>query len=369
MTMIIEHGALTPPKLSMNHSDSNSCSSISSSMSHTLEPRQVSSVLISMKNLLSTKQVSRWSVNKTFNVVRWNRETSKLRPRSLDFRCGSGLVITLLGDEELTSQANAAFATPSKYSSHTAHNAHNTNNTNSAHSTHNGHSSHKTHIAHSSYKSSTLNNRSNSVCHPYLPSISPSHSQDMTHELTGRIDAASKLIATASLATCAKNLAQKSVVNFVRDDGVFHIEISCGPDAEDEEVNKSYSMRGIERLVLPVWCGTNFVVDEEVESDFVDDLYSDSAVMSSIDRLLSLARATLSEPIPPGILITIKPYCPPTGMAEVFNPLFVVILQYFSIFGSFPLYFKFFSECFPMLSLIFVSQVVILFRFCFVFDG
>ena len=331
MTMVIEHGSLTPPKLINCHSDSGNSVS-TSSMNHTLEPRHVSSVLLSMKNLLSAKQASRWSLNKTFNVVRWGRETSKLRPRSLDFRCGSGLVITLLNKEDIVSingTNNGINEMKNATNGGTNGNSRgvsekNTNKSNQSNQSNQNNQSNQFNQNNQSNqtRSNTLPSNChnlNSASHPYLTStfLGGSYNQDLSCELNGRIEYATKMIATTSLVTCAKNLAQKSVVNFVRDEGVFRIEISCGPHArcnEDMETKRNYFLRGIERLVLPVWCGTSSdIVDEETEMDFMDDIYSDAVVMKSIDRLLNLAKTILSEPIPPAILITIVPYTPPIG--------------------------------------------------------
>jgi hypothetical protein len=148
-----------------------------------------------------------------------------------------------------------------------------------------------------------------------VPYISPSllcrdFSQDLTQELKGRIDAASRMIATASLSTCARTLAQKTVVRSVRDDGVFHIEISCGPrPGQDEglDTRRRQQLRGIERLVLPM-SKTGDMQDEESESEILDDLCSDAAVVKAVDRILQLAQVTLSAAVPPAILITVVPY-------------------------------------------------------------
>lgn len=103
---------------------------------------------------------------------------------------------------------------------------------------------------------------------------------------------------------------QKTVVRSVRDDGVFHIEISCGPrPGQDEglDTRRQQQLRGIERLVLPM-SKTGDMLDEESESEILDDLCSDAAVVKAVDRILQLAQVTLSAAVPPAILITVVPY-------------------------------------------------------------
>ena len=313
MTMVIEHGALTPLPSKILHcveSNINTNTSGSSCNSNVLEPRHVSSVLLSMKSILGSKQMSKWSTNKTFNVVRWNMESLVLHPRSLDYRCGSGLVITLLNNHELGVQKSKEEIQEGIEEGMITSNGNNNFNSNS-----NSKSKSKS--------SSSLSYKRNSARHPYLPLSSSLHdgNQDLSFELRERIDSAEKLISTTSLSTCAKNLAKKSVINFVRNEGVFHIEISCGKNntnIDDINMKKNYALKGIERLVLPVWCGNNTeLVHDENESDVMDDLYSDTEVVKSIEKLLALAQASLADPVPPAILITIVPLDEPTGKLTI----------------------------------------------------
>lgn len=137
------------------------------------------------------------------------------------------------------------------------------------------------------------------------------------------------MIVTASLSTCAKSLAQKTVVKSVRDDGVLHIEISCGPRPGQEDGVRHQQLRGIERLVLPM-SKIGDMLDEESESEILDDLYSDSAVVKAIDRILQLAQVTLSAAVPPAILITVVPYIPiVTGAIELIMYRISLLILFF----------------------------------------
>jgi hypothetical protein len=292
MTLIIDHGlASTTKHSSQGHGPETNGSLNSMSGPPSVEPRNVSAVLLSMKTFLSSRPITRWSNSKAFNVVQWSKEVSKLRPRSLDFRCGSGLVITLLSDDSLT------VWTPTNWPSPTA-------------------DTQSQSLTQTQRRPFSLRS-SSSIDSSRAPYISPSllcrdFSQDLTHELKGRIDAASRMIATASLSTCARTLVQKTVVRSVRDDGVFHIEISCGSRPGQEEtadVRNHQQLRGIERLVLPM-SKTGDVLDEESEAEYLDDMYSDAAVVKAVDRILQLAQVTLSAAVPPAILITVVPYIP-----------------------------------------------------------
>jgi hypothetical protein len=289
MTLIIDHGVASPAKhSSQGHGPETNGSMNSMSGPPSVEPRNVSAVLLSMKTFLSARQITRWSTSKAFNVVQWSKESTKLRPRSLDFRCGSGLVITLLSDDFHTA------STPSPLPSPTADTQ-----TQSQSQT--------------QRRPLSLRSSSGSIDSSRVPYISPSllcrdFSQDLTQELKGRIDAASRMIATASLSTCARTLVQKTVVRSVRDDGVFHIEISCGsrPGQETADARKHQQLKGIERLVLPM----SKIGDMLDEDEFLDDMYSDAAVVKAVDRILQLAQNTLSAAVPPAILITVVPYIP-----------------------------------------------------------
>ena len=354
MTMVIDHGALTPiqSKLILNsdsnsnsksnlksNSNSNSYSNFHSNStnnsspnnSNILEPRHVSSVLLNMKSLLSTKQVNKWAVAKTFHVVKWNRETLSLQSRSLDFRCGSGLVITLLNsidgddndnntntnnninDNNIYNNSNNNTNNSSNDNTNTYSNSYTTN-TNTNNNTNNDDSLRiNSNLKSKSKSSHSTSNKRNNVRHPYVPLTFINHdgNEDLSAELKYRINSATKMIATTSLLTCSKNLAKKSVVNFVRDEGVFHIEISCGPNKSNEDdidMKRNYSLKGIERLVLPTWCNNcSETLNDDNDTEHLDDLFSDIEVIKSIERLLCLAHATLTDAVPPAILITIVP--------------------------------------------------------------
>ena len=321
MTMVIEHGALTPlPSKILHRIESNTNNSTNSNNSNVLEPRHVSSVLLSMKSILGSKNIPKWTSNKTFNVVRWNMDTLILHPRSLDYRCGSGLVITLLNSHELGIQNSKEKMQEGGKDGNSTLISNKSNldlNLNSNKSNLNLHSNSNSNSnldsKSKSKSSSSLSHKRNSARHPYL-SLSSSYqdgNQDSSFELRERIDVADKLISSTSLSTCAKNLAKKSVVNFVRNEGVFHIEISCGANnvnIDDINMKRNYSLKGIERLVLPVWCGNyTDMGNDENDTEAMDELYSDTEVVKSIERLLALAQSVLSEPVPPAILITIVP--------------------------------------------------------------
>ena len=322
MTMVIEHGALTPlPSKILHRIESNTNNSTNSNNSNVLEPRHVSSVLLSMKSILGSKNIPKWTSNKTFNVVRWNMDTLILHPRSLDYRCGSGLVITLLNSHELGTQNSKEKIQEGEKDENSPEISNKSNlnlNLNSNKSNLNLNSNSNSNLdskSKSKSKSlSTSSHKKNSARHPYL-SLSSSYqdsNQDSSFELWERVDLADQLISKTSLSTCAKILAKKSVVNFVRNEGVFHIEISCGTNnvnIDDINMKRNYAFKGgIERLVLPVWCGNyTDMGNEENDTEAMDDLYCDTEVVKSIEKLLALAQAVLSEPVPPAILITIVP--------------------------------------------------------------
>lgn len=300
MTLIIDHGVASPTTHSSQGPETaNSVNIMSGPPS--VEPRNVSAVLLSMKTFLSSRQITRWSTSKAFNVVQWSKETSRLRPRSLDFRCGSGLVITLLSDDchTVCTPPLSPSPTPSP----------------TAPDTQTQSPSQPLSQTQTQRRPLSMRSSGRSIDSSRVPYISPSllcrdFSQDLTQELKGRIDAASRMIATASLSTCARTLVQKTVVRSVRDDGVFHIEISCGPrPGQDEglDTRRQQQLRGIERLVLPM-SKTGDMLDEESESEILDDLCSDAAVVKAVDRILQLAQVTLSAAVPPAILITVVPY-------------------------------------------------------------
>jgi hypothetical protein len=254
-----------------------------------LEPKNVSSVLLGMKTFLHSRQ----SVStKTFHIVRWSKETSKLRPRSLDFRCGSGLVITLLPEDTYSTCACPATLMTTLDSS-------------------------KSTQSMSCTSRSIDNNRL-----PYrLPSfLLTNFTEDITSGLKARLDGASRLIMNSSLASCAKKLAQQSVLQSARNDGIFHIEISCGNDYNSiyehpDDLKRDLQEKAIERLVLPVpggQVGSGTMQCDPLAStprtDNPEDFFSDSFIAKAIDRVLHLAEVTLSAPIPPSVLITVVPY-------------------------------------------------------------
>ena len=297
MTLIIDHGHLSDSSFKTSAACSPDMSvACTTSVVPSLEPRSVSTVLSSMKAFLSSRQVTRWSIFKTVNILHWSRDTSKLRPRSLDFRCGSGLVITLLGGNNSTRSAP---------------------------------SSPSTSIDRRGKKLQTVSTNA-SKCADYarVPYLSPSlhcidYTEDLTAVLRARIDASTRIILAASLATCANTLTQKSVVNSVRDDGVFHVEISCGSQvcfAGGTDTRKHHQLRGIERLILPTpGMGYGDAPDEDAEGNCLDELFSDSTIVKAVERLMQLAQSTLSVSVPPTVLITVVPYATANSGA---TPLF-----------------------------------------------
>jgi hypothetical protein len=167
-----------------------------------------------------------------------------------------------------------------------------------------------------------------------VPYLSPAlhcidYTEDLTSVLRARIDASTRIILAASLATCAKTLTQKSVVNSVRDDGVFHVEISCGSQVGfggGSEARKHHQLRGIERLVLPTpGMGYGDAPDEDSEGNCLDELFNDSAIVKAVERLMQLAQSTLSVSVPPTVLITVLPYA--TANTGATPPLAVTFID------------------------------------------
>jgi serine/threonine protein kinase len=228
MTIVVALGVQRPvtPIGFNSNSMSESNTTLSQKSVPNLNLRNTSSVFLSIKTVGSQSQPpSRWSLNRTFNVVQWSKETARLRPRSLDFRCGSGLVITLLSKDDIpTIEAEVDISVSLEHSSKC-----------------------------SKFPLSTADTYLYNAQYPCVPIKCLRKGGDSALELRGRIEAASDLIDSVSLASCAKSLAQRSVINSIRDEGVFHIEISSSLNANpDTENSKNDYFRGIERLVLPI---------------------------------------------------------------------------------------------------------------------
>ena len=282
----------TSTSTASGNSSSSSSNTVTSSILSNLEPKAVSSVLLGMKTFLHSRQNG--GSNKTFHIVRWSKETSKLRPRSLDFRCGSGLVIKLLPEDSYASCACPTTLTTALDSSKS---------TQSINVTHRGSSSDNYRLPYS------------------LPSfLLTNFTEDLSSGLKARLDGASRIILNSSLATCAKKLAQQSVLQSARSDGIFHVEISCGGGYSSVyeppyDIKRNIQEKAIERLVLPVPGGRvgsgrmqTDLLDTAPHSDNTDDSSSDLYLTKAIDKLLHLAEIVLSAAVPPAVLITVVPY-------------------------------------------------------------
>lgn len=219
----------------------------------------------------------------TWNILDWNTTFTKLRPRSLDFRGGCGLTITLLSADEKFSYDFDPLALPNP-------------------------------LARTEEEDATQHWSASSGSRPHLftsypyvdMSVVSSHGGDSGVELKRRLDAVSHRIATCTLASCAKSLALKSVTTSARTRGLLHIEISCCSieryhAGECKAFNKDYS-GGIEQLVLPYSDREGSTGTSECK-----DRSCDSSVMKAIERLLQRAQAVLSEDRPPSVLITVAP--------------------------------------------------------------
>jgi hypothetical protein len=111
-------------------------------------------------------------------------------------------------------------------------------------------------------------------------------------ELVDRIANIADLINTTTIASCAKNLAFKSVESDVHNQGVFHIEISSGRLEKNEKNGElefeNGDFKDVVKLILPAWYSD---VHEEInhshkesEDLLLDKLDSDTAVIDSIER-------------------------------------------------------------------------------------
>ena len=231
-------------------------------------------------------------IHKSWNILSWNNIFTKLRPRSLDFRGGCGLMITLLSASEsfthdydpsvlanLTVRRNVEEATE--------------------HWTSTGEQS--AHLF---------------TSYPYvnLDTLS-SQGTSSGEELKRRFDIVSDHINTCTLASCAKSLAFKSVTTSARTRGLLHIEISCrGVLQYRQGEGKSQgreSLGGVEHLVLPFGDVNNATSSSSSSSSSSSndarDRCCDAEVIKSIERLLHRAQAALSVEKPPCVLITIVP--------------------------------------------------------------
>ena len=219
----------------------------------------------------------------TWNILNWNTSFTKLRPRSLDFRGGCGLTITLLSANERFSHDFDPLALPNTLARTEEEDA-------------------------TQHWSSSSGSRPHLfTSYPYIDmSVVSSHGSNSGDELKRRLDAVTQRIATCTLASCAKSLAMKSVTTSARTRGLLHIEISCcSIDRYHSGECKAFSKDntgGIEQLVLPY--NEREGCTGTMESR---DRSCDSSVMKAIERLLQRAQAVLSEDTPPSVLITIAP--------------------------------------------------------------
>jgi hypothetical protein len=219
----------------------------------------------------------------TWNILNWNTAFTKLRPRSLDFRGGCGLTITLLSANERFSHDFDPLALPNTLARTEEEDA-------------------------TQHWSSSSGSRPHLfTSYPYIDmSVVSSHGSNSGDDLKRRLDAVTQRIATCTLASCAKSLALKSVTTSARTRGLLHIEISCcSIDRYHSGECKAFSKDntgGIEQLVLPY--SEREGCTGSMESR---DRSCDSSVMKAIERLLQRAQAVLSEDSPPSVLITIAP--------------------------------------------------------------
>ena len=273
---------------------------------------------------------------RTWNILNWNKNFKKLRPQSLAFSPGSGIMMTLLENNENY---------PCGYNSSIIKTNTNTN-TNSITHTH----AHAHAVANNNedvtqhWSTTASSTTSFSSSHPHLfhyyPhvdfSVLSSKNSDSGKDLKTRIDAVTHRITNSSLLTSAKNLALRSMTNSARNTGLFHIEISCYPvqenakqvsatstyadsntdrtsinqvfyKNENENENENENDHGIEKLRIP------YVTDESTK-DLEDgnnfekaERLCDLEIIKSIDRIIKRAEILLSSINPPNVLITIVP--------------------------------------------------------------
>ena len=233
------------------------------------------------------------TAQKSWNILSWNNTFTKLRPRSLDFRGGCGLMITLLSASEsfthdydpgvianMTVRRNVEEATE--------------------HWTSTGELSAHLFTSYPYVNMGTLSSQSSSS----------------GEDLRRRFDLVSDHINTCTLASCAKSLAFKSVTTSARTRGLLHIEISCRGVLQyrqgEGRGHGRESLGGVEHLVLPFGESNNTTSSSSSSSRSNSsndgrDRCCDAEVIKSIERLLHRAQAALSVEKPPCVLITIVP--------------------------------------------------------------
>ena len=269
-------------------------------------------------------------VVRTYNILNWNKNFKKLRPQSLAFSPGSGIMMTLLENNENY---------PCSYNSSVIKTNTNTNTITHTHAhAHAVVNSNEDVTQHWSTTASSTTSISSSHPHlfHYYPhvdfSVLSSKNSDSGKDLKTRIDAVAHRITNSSLLTSAKNLALRSMTNSARNTGLFHIEISCYPVQENakqvsvastyadsntdrtsinqvfyKNENENENDHGIEKLRIP------YVTDESTKDEVDGNNFEkaeqlcDLEIIKSIDRIIKRAEILLSSSNPPNVLITIVP--------------------------------------------------------------
>ena len=232
---------------------------------------------------------------KSWNILSWNNTFTKLRPRSLDFRGGCGLMITLLS----TSESFTHDYDPSVLANMTVR-----RNVEEA-------TEHWTSTGELSAHLFTS--------YPYVDmDILSSQGSSSGEDLKRRFNLVNDHVNTCTLASCAKSLAFKSVTTSARTKGLLHIEISCRSVLQYQQgegrAHGRDTLGGVEHLVLPFGDLNNTTRSSSSSSSSstfsssdARDRCCDAEVIKSIERLLHRAQAALSVDKPPCVLITIVP--------------------------------------------------------------
>ena len=227
-----------------------------------------------------------------WKVIKWNSSVTRLRPRSLNFTGGCGVIIALLRPGE--SYTNDYL--PSEHAGFYVRGE----------------------------EDATQHLSSYSGCKPHLFTSYPyvnmglpntsatfstqSHSGD---DLRRRLDAVGDRIAGCNLASCARGLALKSVTVSARTNGLLHIQISCCSYRQyRQSESKAYSKEaigGVEQIVIP-YIGSSSGSSTSRSHFEGNDRFCDEEIMRSIKNVMRRARVALSSETPPSVLITVVPH-------------------------------------------------------------
>ena len=247
--------------------------------------------LTSASLVTATDSIKDDVTHKSWNILSWNNTYTKLRPRSLDFRGGCGLMITLLS----TSESFTHDYDPSVLANMTVR-----RNVEEA-------TEHWTSTGEISAHLFTS--------YPYVNmDLLSSQGSSSGEELKRRFNLVNDHVNTCTLASCAKSLAFKSVTTSARTKGLLHIEISCRSVLQYQQgegrAHGRDTLGGVEHLVLPFGDLNNTTRSSSSNSSSSSDARDrccDGEVIKSIERLLHRAQAALSVDKPPCVLITIVP--------------------------------------------------------------